>query len=381
MNAGLDIGNITSIACAESTEMIESRIQPTEKADNLENSHNIFDFNGSLFTVEKGDFENNIYKYKKANFAKLLYYTLSKSTDDCINNVVFSMPAKQFLDDSKVLEFYNKIVANRIHTINGKTMIINKIDIVPEGYALKVLGYLTDEDNEDLMEGVETLVIDMGGETTDLIFFDENYVFRNAHSVKYGLLKIYDRTRQYVESKQDMELTKVDGKLYFNGDKNIRYNREERQKITDPNAYKKEFVLDAIREILNEVLGKFPNIKQYNIILCGGGGPIIYPLFKQLYPHAVLVDEIDINARGNKIIADAKWKGENEKIELVIEVVELLAELWENRTEENEQIFMNLWNNAQGQEILKDLLKINNEKDIKNNFNVKQYLEEKLNGI
>lgn len=380
MNTGSDIGNVTAITCGETTEIIESRIQSTEEADYLENSNNIFNFDEYLFTIKKGDFENNIYKYKKANFTKLLFYTLSKCTDDCINNVVFSMPAKQFLDNSKIMEFYNKIISNRIHTVDNKTMIINKIDIVPEGYPLKVLGYLTDKNNTDLMEGVETIVIDMGGETTDLIFFNENHTFVNAHSTKYGLLKIYDKTRRYVESKQDVELTKVDGKLYFNGDKNIRYSKEEINSTSNTNEYKKEFVLEAVKEILNDILGNFPNIKQYNIILCGGGAPVIYPLFKQLYPHTVLVDKIDINARGNKVIADAKWKGENENIELVDDVIDLLKSLWNNRTVENEKIFINLWNNQQGKVILRDLFRINSIKDINNNFNVKQYLEERLNG-
>lgn len=378
MNTGSDIGNITAIMCGCHVKIIESRIQSTEKADYLENSNNIFNFDGELFTIDKGDFENNMYKYKKANFEKLLFYLLYKCSDDCINNIMFSMPAKQFLDNNKVLEFYKKIEENKIHTINNKTMIINKIDIVPEGYPLKALGYLTDENNEDLMEGVETLVIDMGGETTDLIFFDENQVFVTAHSVKYGLLKIYEKTRLYVESKQEIELTKVDGKLYFNGDKNIRYRKEE--KISNPNGYKKEFVLDTMKEILNEILGNFPNIKQYNIILCGGGAPIIYPLFKQLYSHAVLVDEIDVNARGNKLLADIKWNDENENINLTNETVDLLTELWENRSKENEKIIKNIWNNTQGQKILKNLFHINNIEDIENNFNVKKYLKEKLNG-
>lgn len=378
MNTGSDIGNITAVICGCHVEIIESRIQPTEKADYLENSNNVFNFDGELFTIDKGDFENNMYKYKKANFEKLLFYLLYKCSDDCINNIMFSMPAKQFLDNNKVLEFYKKIEENKIHTINNKTMIINKIDIVPEGYPLKALGYLTDENNEDLMEGVETLIIDMGGETTDLILFDENQIFVTAHSVKCGLLKIYEKTRLYVESKQEMELTKVDGKLYFNGDKNIRYKKEE--KISNPNGYKKEFVLDTMREILNEILGNFPNIKQYNIILCGGGAPIIYPLFKQLYSHAVLVDEIDANARGSKLLADIKWNGENENIDLTNETINLLTELWENRIEENEQIFKNLLNNTQGKKILKKLFDINNVEDIENNFNVKKYLKEKLNG-
>lgn len=377
MNTGSDIGNITSMVCGNHVEIIESRIQTTEKADYLESSNNIFDFDGNLFTIDKGDFENNIYKYKKANFEKLLFYLLSKCSDDCINNVMFSMPAKQFLDNNKVLEFYKKIEENKIHTINDKTIIINKIDIVPEGYPLKALGYLTDENNEDLIEDVETLVIDMGGETTDLIFFDENQIFVTAHSVKYGLLKIYEKTRLYVESKQEVELTKVDGKLYFNGDKNIRYKRGE---ISNSNDYKKEFVLDAVKEILNDILGNFPNIKQYNIILCGGGAPIIYPLFKQLYSHAILVDEIDANAKGNKLLADIKWPGENENIILTDETIKLLTELWENRTKENEKIIKNIWNNMQGQKILKNLFNINNIENIENNFNVKKYLKEKLNG-
>ena len=376
MNTGSDIGNITAIACGEKTIITESRVQRYDREDNLRKS-DVFSFDDELFTLNKGDFENNLIKYKKNNFMKLLFYTLSECTDDCINNVVIGIPAKQYQSEKRIKEFYEKLNENRIHTIGNKTIILNKLEIVPEGYGLKVLGYLNSyEKYKELVRNVPTIVIDMGGETTDLTLFDEALKFIKSENVKYGLLKIYEKARSFLEDTFEMDLLKADAKLYFDGDRDI-HPEDIPEDIEDIEGYKREIVIDALRELLNSIKAYFPNIKQYNIILCDGGGEVIYDTFKQLYPQTILVPEIDVNAEGNKYLADLLWKDENERIELVEEVIKELNNLWNNKhIEKNRKILINLWNNKQGRSILEDLYNIRSVEEIEG-FNAKKYIEDK----
>ena len=368
MNIGSDMGNITSVAVGEVEVIEESRLKETEDQDILKDS--VFDFDGEKFTLNEGDFENNPYKHEKLNFDKLLYLTLYKASPDSINNVCFSIPAKQFRNKEIVNNFYEVINNNRIHTVNGRTIIINKVNIIPEGYGIKALGIL--EENENLLENAPVLVIDIGGETTDLILFDKNHVFSDGRNVRYGLLKLYEKAGQYLEDKYGLELTIAEAKDYFNGDTIL---------LDDPDNkdnYRNDLILKAFKEILNKILRYFPNMKQYNLIICGGGAELMYPLFKRFYPQSILVDDIAVNARGNKEIADVHWAGEDEEIELIPTTQNLITSIWEDRNKDNEKLMMGLWQNDQGKEILSDLLGIESEKEIRNNYNVKDYLRECL---
>lgn len=371
MNVGVDIGNITSIAIGDREVIIESIVEEYEQEDNLR-PENVFSFDGNRYTLNKGDFENNLLKYKKRNFLKLLFYTLYKCTDDCVNNIVIGIPAKQYKSERRLKEFYEFLDENRIHTINDRTIILNKIEIVPEGYGVRVQGYLNNYDEyEDLLENVPTLVIDIGGETTDLILFDENQRFITAENVKEGLLKIYEAARSFINDTYTMNINKASAKKYFDGDRDLRKDPE--LGIEDVNAYKKDIVITVLRKILNDINNHFENMRQYNIILCGGGAEIVGDVFKQIYSQTIIIPEITVNAQGNKDFADLKWEDENENIELEDKVIEKLDHIWKSRYEEKSKAMLfNIWNNNQGKEILKDLYDVNGIEDI-NRINLKKY--------
>ena len=87
-----------------------------------------------------------------------------------------------------------------------------------------------------------------------------------------------------------------------------------------------------------------------------------------------------VEEKGNQFIrfAQIAWAGEDEEIELIPTTQDLITSIWENRNKDNEKLMMGLWQNDQGKEILSDLLGIESEKEIRNNYNVKDYLRECL---
>lgn len=302
--AGVDVGNITTIVVTEDEEIqIESRLKPWSSQDDL-GGNEVFEFDGKKYVAEQGEFENDLVKHEKENFLPLVFYPLAKAIEGSKVKIVIGIPAGQFEDRKDELK--DLIMKSNKHTIKlgGKEreIEIEDVKVVPEGYGIKANGAM-----EKCQEGLKTYVIDIGGGTTDIAEFDENMRFIDGESIQYGLLDIYRKTRKVLSKKPfNMNVPLSDAKKYFDGDMKLPAKDEEEEKAN--NAYKVELIKDCLRTLVNELKGLYPNLKNSNIVLVGGGAKKVKTPFSKIYPQTITVENIKVNARGNRIVGVAAWQ-------------------------------------------------------------------------
>ncbi|WP_122639875.1 ParM/StbA family protein [Romboutsia sp. Marseille-P6047] len=293
----IDVGNITTIGFTnDNHKIIESRIKEYTNINEL-GSNDVIEFEGKKYVVEQGEFENNLVKHEKENFLPLMFYTIAKVTEEDHVNLVIGIPAGQYNDRKDELkEFIKENNFRKISINDNKRQIyIDNVLVVPESYGLKANGVMA-----QCEKGLDTLVVDIGGGTTDIAEFNESYNFIGGESIKYGLLDLYRVARKALSNKPyNLDITLADAKKYFDGDKDL---------LNKDTSYKNEIMLQSIKTIVNELRGLYPNLSNTNIILTGGGAEKVYPTFKKLYPQTIPVTDIKSNAKGFYKIGVKKWQ-------------------------------------------------------------------------
>lgn len=294
---GLDIGNITTV-CVSNNESIvlESRLKEYTNLDEF-GENEIFEFENKKFVVEQGQFENNLIKHEKENFLPLMYYAISKVTETEKVKLVIGIPAGQY--NSRKDELKEFIKENNYRRIKIgkelKTIFIEDVKVVPESYGLKANGIM-----EQCQKGLDTLIIDIGGGTTDIAEFNAKFNFIGGESIKYGLLDLYRETRKVLNNEYNLNVSLSDAKQHFDGELSL---------LNKDISYKKDIMLKCIKTIVNELRGIYPNLANMNLILTGGGAEKVYPTFKKLYEQTIPVTDIKANAKGFYKIGVKLWQG------------------------------------------------------------------------
>jgi len=65
---------------------------------------------------------------------------------------------------------------------------------------------------------------------------------------------------------------------------------------------------DIFKSLFNKVVGKCKDIKQYNVIVCGGGAEIFGQAFKHILPQTIINTDISANAKAYYIAGVSKWQ-------------------------------------------------------------------------
>lgn len=292
-NVSLDLGNLTTVSISnEKVFITESRIKELETGIDDFNINEKFEFEGKKFISQEGRFENDLLKYNKENYLPLLYYAISKSTESNLINLVTAIPASQYKKKEEMKNFIEKNNKKTL-VIDGKsrTITINNVEILPESYSIKTIKSLMNKINKN----TDTIVIDVGGGTSDISNFDNNMNLKSANSINMGLINIYQNTREYLNITYDLNMSLEEAKRIFDG---------EQQLLNGNFDYKPEIVKRFIRGLVNEIRGLYPNLKNSNIILVGGGANILYPTFSKLYPQTIMNDEIKLQCQGLFNVAD-----------------------------------------------------------------------------
>jgi len=299
MIIGLDLGNLTTTCIGEATEItFESRFKEFQDIDNFSDK-DIFEIDNKKFIMEEGYFENNLIKHDKDNFLNLVYYAIGKTTNDPSVKLVIGIPAGQYNYEKENLK--KVILKNNCKSIkiNGeiKTITIEDVFVVPEGYGIKI------EALQDLNNKNKTLIIDIGGGTTDIAEFNEHNKFIGGRSIKTGLIDMYKEIADIIDSRYKLNISLEDARKYFDGELVIR-----NEKFEEETEYKREALNNLIKLLINDIRGAYKNISQYNIILSGGGAKVANPTFIKKYPQTKAIEDIKANAKGFRKVGIAKWQ-------------------------------------------------------------------------
>lgn len=295
---GVDLGNITSsIVSSKGSNLIESRI---EKATDLGllGGNDFFELSNTneIYLLNKCEFENNTYKYEKDNFINILHYLIGSQMPSGNVKLSIGIQASQYnkyRDDMK-----NKIMNNnKIHVKIGditKNIRIEDCMVVPEGY-----GVYKTTDSELLIGGAKTIVIDIGGGSTDLAYFGADGKFEGGESISLGLLDLYKEVQSKVEDASRMQHGIEDIQKYYDGHLKL---------IGVSDEPKKEATVSSFKALFNRIRGKRKDLAQCNIILCGGGAATYEAYFKKLLPHTIVNKNILANTNAFYLIGVAKWQ-------------------------------------------------------------------------
>ena len=284
MIIGLDLGNLTTTCIGENKQItFESRLKEFQDIDNFSDK-DVFEIDNKKFIIEEGYFENNLIKHEKENFINLVYYSIGKVTDENSVKLVIGIPAGQYNYEKENLK--NAILKQNCKSIkiNGvlKVITIEDVFVVPEGYGIKI------EALQELNNKNKTLIIDIGGGTTDIAEFDENNKFIGGKSIKIGLLDMYKNIVDILDSKYRLVV------------RNDKFEEEV--------SYKKEALTNMLKILINDIRGIYKNITQYNIVLSGGGAKISHSTFVKIYPQTKAIEDIAANAKGFRKVGVAKWQ-------------------------------------------------------------------------
>lgn len=299
MILGLDIGNLTTV-CASEDKVItfESRIKSYESLNSFSDK-DLFEIDSKKFIFEEGYFENNLIKHEKENFITLVYYAIAKACDSNSVHLTVGVPAGQYNTEKDNIR--KIIMQNSCKTVklNGKlrAITIEDVFVAPEGYGIKV------EALTDIQNNSKTLVIDIGGGTTDVAEFDEKGKFIGGKSIKSGLIDLYKEVAETLDTRYRLNVSLEDARKYFDGELSVKNDKFE--EVTD---YKKEAVLNRGKYLINELRGLYSNLSQYNIVISGGGAKPFHPLFVKVYPQTRAIIDIKANAKGFRKVGLAKWQ-------------------------------------------------------------------------
>lgn len=302
ISVGVDIGNITTVAVSGKNSIVfESRLGEMTEYDVLGKAKTIELLN-ETYVVEKGEFENKEVKHEKDNYLHLLTYAIGNvvKRNNVLINLVVGIPASQFNTPAKS-SLEKKLKANKVLVckIDGKRRIlqIGDIFIVPEGYGVKAIGGF-----KECRKNAETIVVDIGGGTTDLAFFSPDGKFVKGETIDVGLLYLYEKTAENLKNLGLQKATKEVGKRYYDG---------ELDYINANGEIEKQYKIDALKvflkRLINQFRGKTENAEQANIILCGGGAKKVANNFKKFYPRTIVIEGVTVNAEGNDKVGMVKW--------------------------------------------------------------------------
>lgn len=293
----LEIGNITTSVISEDLEYtFESRIMEAQDQHLLDDTREIFEVNNTKYMAEMGVFENNLYKYEKKNFVNMMKYAIGKAAKSGNVKVITSIPANQynaFKDEMKNVIMSNNQISIVVDN-EEKNITIEEVGVLPEGYSI----YKTTP-KELLVAGAKTLIIDVGGGTTELIFIDENGKFINGDSISVGLLELFNRIQSDIQSSSKKLLKIEDVRKFVDGE----------LKVIGLDEYSFTNIVDKFAvELLNLIRGKASDIDQQNIIVVGGGAKILQKEFKKDLNQALFNTDVKSLCKSNYKVAIAKWK-------------------------------------------------------------------------
>lgn len=296
---GIDIGNLTTIVSCEDKELIyDSRVEKADELLKLGGTENLLLYANEEYLIGKGIFEKNKFKFRKENFLKLLYFGIAKITEADTIKLVTGIPAGQYASRKDELKkFIEENNSKNVEVIKDgeritRSIYIEEVMIVPESYGIKTMNVVN-----DIPRGQDTLIIDIGGGTTDIAKFDVDMKFMDGGSINNGLSDLYSEVRVSMEDALEYNIPLEEVKDYldlkkeFKADKSILEN--------GINKFYKKW--------LNEISNYYV-LESHNLILAGGGSSKIYSHFKKSYPEALIVSDVKANSIGFKAIGEKKWQ-------------------------------------------------------------------------
>ncbi|MBN1079250.1 ParM/StbA family protein [Clostridium botulinum] len=278
MILAVDLGNY-NIKTSEEVIFSSRFVQDSDFAPVGED---IIEYNNKIYTMQKGEFENKFNKAEK-NYMPNLLYAIAQSTSDKEIDLVLGVP----LDNLSIRDkFKNELKGKTFKFIfnnNDREITINRIATIAEGMSSFYTLSKTDREKD-------TLIIDIGGRTTNVVSFI-NTKAEKKFTINKGMIDLYDaiKTRVNLEGNN--------------------YNLEEIERLIKNGVFsnvENEYSM-FVNSIMNSIELKL-KYDTYYIWFTGGGSIILEDVIKATVKKAKFIENaLFSNAIGNKKVAKMKW--------------------------------------------------------------------------
>lgn len=288
MIIGVDLGNY-AVKTSEKVHFL-SKIS---EMDSFTGDNKVI-YNNKTIYIGEGEFSTDWNKSQKESTLPLLFTAIAKSTSDNINQVVIGLPIQQYKANKEELK--ELISNNRCASINNRRMLIEDIEVAPEGASVY---YNMPLDTRQEIGGKQLIVADIGGRTSDIsVFVDRKIV--DVKTIPTGMLNIYQDIIDYINSNYTENFTLEDGEvilregLFLNGE-----NKDV--------SFIKPILHKHFNSIYKDLQLKF-NLNKGYVYLTGGGSNVLQLAFKNRLNNLIVSkNPLYDNAIGFKRVGEQLW--------------------------------------------------------------------------
>lgn len=230
-----------------------------------------------------GKLNNNVAKHSRENLLEQVIAMCNEFYSDeesLVVNLKLGLPFELYDNDKFVDEFKSKFKTDEWinYKLNGaeKSLYINKVEVHIEGYSAF----------ESIVEQVgnqqRILLLDVGGETTDLASFTYNYETNeydtdDVYTVQKGVISLVNEITKAINDDigGDIDSGHIDN-LLRTGQATVFYGGEHHRIADYVVAIDK-----SVKEMINEITNEFGSLNNYCIVGLGGGFDVFNAIANQ----------------------------------------------------------------------------------------------------
>ena len=259
------------------------------------NDTNKMIINDKELYIGEGEFSTDWNKAHKENTIPLLLSAIYRSTEDRVNKVVVGLPIKQYKRNRESLK--QLIKDNTYNTVNGRDVIINDCEILPEGAAIY---YNLDKDILKSISKHQLTIVCIGGRTTEVCQYKSDEII-GCDSIPVGMLNVYQDIVSFINKEYTKEFKLEEGQEIL-----------EEGLTLDGKVIDTSFITPILKRYFNSIYKdlqlKF-NIDKGYIYLTGGGSETFEIAFKNRSQNIIKSKEcIFDNALGYEKFGRSLWQ-------------------------------------------------------------------------
>ena len=252
------------------------------KFNPIEEMYERIQIDGQTIFIGIGSLSLEFNKIKK-NYLGQLLYGINLATNESDINLCLLLPIVQIPNKNDMINKLRGTTFNCIINGNHRTISINKVAVLPEGYC----GYYSFDESED------TLVIDIGSRTINFAAFCNGKLVE-SFTEKLGVFNLYSNIKDIQNSTGTAYVEEEIERLIANNKINV-----------DSRIYK-----DFYDDVINRARAKV-NIETFKVYFVGGGALLLKDIIETNMTAIVHPEAQYANIIGAHRLCQSVWKDLN----------------------------------------------------------------------
>lgn len=225
----------------------------------------------------------------KKNYLGQLLYAINLATNESDINLCLLLPVVQIRNKNDMINKLRGMAFNCIINGNPRTININKVAVLPEGYC----GYYSFGENQDTLLNEDALIVDIGSRTLNFAAFCNGKLVE-SFTEKLGVFNLYSIIKDIENSA------------------GTAYVEEEIERLIANNKIKVDSRIyqDFYEDIINRAKAKV-NIETFKVYFVGGGALLLKDIIEANMTAVVHPEAQYANIIGAYRLCQSVWKDLN----------------------------------------------------------------------